>query len=60
MFLQLYLILPLLFLTLTFVFSKDFADALTANGVLVDLILYEGKTHTDLFLQVNAIKYFLI
>ncbi|XP_078170205.1 putative isoprenylcysteine alpha-carbonyl methylesterase ICMEL1 isoform X3 [Carex rostrata] len=31
--------------------SKDLADALTANGVLVDLILYEGKTHTDLFLQ---------
>ncbi|KAJ4809838.1 Alpha/beta-Hydrolases superfamily protein [Rhynchospora pubera] len=31
--------------------SKDFSDALTANGGLVDLILYEEKTHTDLFLQ---------
>ncbi|KAF3337547.1 putative isoprenylcysteine alpha-carbonyl methylesterase ICMEL1 [Carex littledalei] len=31
--------------------SKDLADALTAKGAMVDLILYEGKTHTDLFLQ---------
>ncbi|KAJ3683331.1 hypothetical protein LUZ60_013558 [Juncus effusus] len=31
--------------------SKDFADALKANGGMVDLIFYEGKTHTDLFLQ---------
>ncbi|XP_058087106.1 isoprenylcysteine alpha-carbonyl methylesterase ICME isoform X2 [Magnolia sinica] len=31
--------------------SKDFTDALRGAGVQVDLILYEGKTHTDLFLQ---------
>lgn len=40
--------------------SKEFADALTANGAVVDLILYDGKTHTDLFLQVNTVKNFLI
>ncbi|XXG83942.1 hypothetical protein AAC387_Pa10g1578 [Persea americana] len=31
--------------------SKAFADALRKVGVQVELILYEGKTHTDLFLQ---------
>ncbi|CAA6665486.1 unnamed protein product [Spirodela intermedia] len=31
--------------------SKMFADALLRVGAEVDLILYEGKTHTDLFLQ---------
>ncbi|XP_072981256.1 probable isoprenylcysteine alpha-carbonyl methylesterase ICMEL1 isoform X1 [Typha angustifolia] len=31
--------------------SKTFADALRSNGARVDLVLYEGKTHTDLFLQ---------
>lgn len=31
--------------------SKDFADALNSKGVHAELILYDGKTHTDLFLQ---------
>ncbi|KAH6791289.1 prenylcysteine methylesterase [Perilla frutescens var. frutescens] len=31
--------------------SKMFVDALQIVGAQADLILYEGKTHTDLFLQ---------
>ncbi|KAK1322460.1 Isoprenylcysteine alpha-carbonyl methylesterase ICME [Acorus calamus] len=31
--------------------SKKFTDALRRVGAQVQLILYEGKTHTDLFLQ---------
>ncbi|XP_044468544.1 probable isoprenylcysteine alpha-carbonyl methylesterase ICMEL2 isoform X5 [Mangifera indica] len=31
--------------------SKTFVDALRAVGAKAELILYEGKTHTDLFLQ---------
>ncbi|XP_010549954.1 PREDICTED: probable isoprenylcysteine alpha-carbonyl methylesterase ICMEL2 [Tarenaya hassleriana] len=31
--------------------SKTFVDALRAAGVQAELILYSGKTHTDLFLQ---------
>ncbi|KAF7811230.1 isoprenylcysteine alpha-carbonyl methylesterase ICME [Senna tora] len=31
--------------------SKRFADALKKEGAKSELILYEGKTHTDLFLQ---------
>ncbi|XP_077221396.1 isoprenylcysteine alpha-carbonyl methylesterase ICME-like [Tasmannia lanceolata] len=31
--------------------SKTFADALQSAGAKVELILYDGKTHTDLFLQ---------
>lgn len=31
--------------------SKTFADALQRAGAQAKLILYEGKTHTDLFLQ---------
>ncbi|XP_031279278.1 probable isoprenylcysteine alpha-carbonyl methylesterase ICMEL2 isoform X5 [Pistacia vera] len=31
--------------------SKTFADALRGVGAKAELILYEGKTHTDLFLQ---------
>ncbi|KAM3328287.1 hypothetical protein P3S68_032979 [Capsicum galapagoense] len=31
--------------------SKSFADTLKALGVKAECILYEGKTHTDLFLQ---------
>ncbi|KAK4715338.1 hypothetical protein R3W88_013676 [Solanum pinnatisectum] len=31
--------------------SKSFADTLKALGVKAKCILYEGKTHTDLFLQ---------
>ncbi|KAJ6792736.1 putative isoprenylcysteine alpha-carbonyl methylesterase ICMEL1 [Iris pallida] len=31
--------------------SKSFADALRSAGVQVELILYKGKTHTDLFIQ---------
>ena len=33
--------------------SKAFADALEGVGAEAELILYEGKTHTDLFLQVR-------
>ncbi|MCE3051537.1 putative isoprenylcysteine alpha-carbonyl methylesterase icmel1 [Datura stramonium] len=31
--------------------SKSFADTLKSLGVKAECILYEGKTHTDLFLQ---------
>ncbi|KAI4352278.1 hypothetical protein L6164_006547 [Bauhinia variegata] len=31
--------------------SKRFADALKRMGLRTELILYDGKTHTDLFLQ---------
>ncbi|KAK2663084.1 hypothetical protein Ddye_001658 [Dipteronia dyeriana] len=31
--------------------SKAFADALRRSGASTELILYDGKTHTDLFLQ---------
>ncbi|KAK2420237.1 putative isoprenylcysteine alpha-carbonyl methylesterase icmel2 [Trifolium repens] len=31
--------------------SEQFADALKKAGARADLILYDGKTHTDLFLQ---------
>ncbi|GAV71039.1 Abhydrolase_3 domain-containing protein [Cephalotus follicularis] len=31
--------------------SKNFVDALQMVGARAELILYEGKTHTDLFLQ---------
>ncbi|KAK4393406.1 Isoprenylcysteine alpha-carbonyl methylesterase ICME [Sesamum angolense] len=31
--------------------SKTFVDALRGVGAQADLILYDGKTHTDLFLQ---------
>ncbi|XP_004514435.1 isoprenylcysteine alpha-carbonyl methylesterase ICME isoform X1 [Cicer arietinum] len=31
--------------------SEQFADALKKAGAKTDLILYDGKTHTDLFLQ---------
>ncbi|CAN4124719.1 unnamed protein product [Withania somnifera] len=31
--------------------SKSFADTLKALGVKAECILYEGKTHTDMFLQ---------
>ncbi|KAF9591759.1 hypothetical protein IFM89_007089 [Coptis chinensis] len=31
--------------------SKNFADALQRVGARAELVLYEGKTHTDLFIQ---------
>lgn len=31
--------------------SEAFFDALQQNGAKADLFLYDGKTHTDLFLQ---------
>lgn len=34
--------------------SVKFADTLRGLGVKARAILYEGKTHTDVFLQVNA------
>lgn len=33
-------------------YSQAFVDALQQHGAKADLFLYEGKTHTDLFLQV--------
>jgi prenylcysteine alpha-carboxyl methylesterase len=33
--------------------SERFADALKKAGARADLILYDGKTHTDLFLQIS-------
>lgn len=33
--------------------SENFADALRKAGAHAELILYEGKTHTDLFVQVG-------
>lgn len=38
---------------LFFFCSKTFAEALQGVEVKTDLIVYDGKTHTDLFLQVN-------
>jgi hypothetical protein len=34
--------------------SKDFSAALQRLGAQAELILFDGKTHTDLFLQVSA------
>lgn len=34
--------------------SIDFAAALQRLGAQAELILFDGKTHTDLFLQVSA------
>ena len=40
--------------------SKTFVDALQRAGAQAKLVLYEGKTHTDLFLQVSdALNIFL-
>ena len=36
-----------------FVGSKSFAETLQRLGGKAEVILYEGKTHTDLFLQVQ-------
>ncbi|XP_077253705.1 putative isoprenylcysteine alpha-carbonyl methylesterase ICMEL2 isoform X2 [Tasmannia lanceolata] len=36
--------------------SKNFSDALQRVGAKVKLVLYEGKTHTDLFLQINHLE----
>lgn len=33
--------------------SKDFADTLQRVGGKAESILYEGRTHTDIFLQVK-------
>ncbi|KAL5153239.1 putative isoprenylcysteine alpha-carbonyl methylesterase ICMEL2 [Glycine soja] len=37
--------------------SERFAEALKKAGVRAELILYEGKTHTDLFLQSSTMCY---
>lgn len=36
--------------------SKMFVDALQRAGAQATLILFEGKTHTDLFLQVSDVS----
>lgn len=33
--------------------SKSFAETLQRLGAKAEVILYEGKTHTDVFLQVG-------
>ena len=40
-------------LKMFFFFSKCFAETLQRLGGKAEVILYEGKTHTDLFLQVQ-------
>lgn len=39
--------------------SKDFADTLQRVGGKAESILYEGRTHTDIFLQVLERRVFL-
>lgn len=39
--------------------SKDFADTLQRVGGKAESILYEGRTHTDIFLQVIERRVFL-
>jgi len=39
-------------LTNIILYSKTFAETLKKVGVTAESILYEGKTHTDVFLQV--------
>lgn len=34
--------------------SKNFAETLKSVGVKTESILYEGKSHTDLFVQVKG------
>jgi len=38
--------------------SQAFADALQQHGAKADIFLYEGKTHTDLFIQVVIVSRF--
>lgn len=37
--------------------SETFADVLKQAGAKAKLLLYEGKTHTDVFLQVSHFEY---
>jgi acetyl esterase/lipase len=37
--------------------SETFADVLKQAGGKVELQLYKGKTHTDVFLQVGYLEY---
>lgn len=48
------------FLILTFLCSINFVDALKGVGADAELILYEGKSHTDLFLQVSDQYYLFV
>ena len=36
--------------------SQTFADILQQAGAQARLLLYEGKTHTDIFLQVSCLE----
>lgn len=38
--------------------SETFADVLKQAGAKTKLQLYEGKTHTDVFLQVRHLEYY--
>lgn len=40
--------------------SKTFVDALRRVGAEAELILYDGKTHTDLILQVRDLNSFFL
>lgn len=37
-----------------FLYSKSFAETLQRVGVKSEAIMYEGRTHTDVFLQVSV------
>ena len=42
--------------TLSSMRSQTFADVLQQVGAQARLLLYEGKTHTDIFLQVSCLE----
>lgn len=47
--------MPNIILASDFGCSKNFAEVLERVGAKVEAVLYKGKTHTDLFLQVSKI-----
>lgn len=42
--------------TLSSMCSQTFVDVLQQAGAQARLLLYEGKTHTDIFLQVSCLE----
>jgi hypothetical protein len=43
-------------LSASFMRSQTFVDVLQKSGAEARLLLYEGKTHTDIFLQVPYLE----
>jgi prenylcysteine alpha-carboxyl methylesterase len=41
-------------------YSKTFVEAFQRAGAQAKLVLYEGKTHTDLFLQASDATHILL